>query len=131
MFDVAFQAYINIPQVQRMNVKISESTKLKPFTYFGISNEPDKINQWKLDAKFDQEFDWPYGSAYISYPLMKQSITGFGSNDSFQLGAGNFDEPNLTKLSVNVPKDFKPVKAWGCSKYHCVLGQNGEVIQSG
>jgi hypothetical protein len=59
---------------------MKDSTKLKPLTYFGLSMDPDKDVQLKV-AK-DKTIEWPSGSAYFFYPLRKQSIVCFGSNDN-------------------------------------------------
>jgi len=88
------RSYINIPEVQRMTIKMKDSTKLKPLTYYGISNDPDKDVQLKV-AK-DKEIDWPSGSVYFFYPIMKQSIVGFGANDKSPMGqciGDNFNTP--------------------------------------
>lgn len=48
MFDAMTRCYINIPEIQRMTIKIKESTKLKPFCFFGLSSDPEGEIQLKV-----------------------------------------------------------------------------------
>lgn len=109
-----------------MTIKMKDSTKLKPLSYFGLSFDPDQDVQLKVEK--DKEIEWPSGSAYLFYPLREQSIVCFGINDNNQLGkciSANFNLPAISELDPDVPKDFRPIKAWSGHCYTCVLGEKG------
>jgi hypothetical protein len=42
IYDVATRCHVNIPEISRMTIKMKENTKLKPLTYYGVSNDPNK-----------------------------------------------------------------------------------------
>jgi hypothetical protein len=35
------RCHVEIPEVQRMTIKMKDTTKLKPLSYFGLSNDPE------------------------------------------------------------------------------------------
>lgn len=132
IFDVMTRCHIDIPDVQRMTINMKDSTKLKPLSYYGISNAPDKDIQLKV-AK-DKEIKWSSGSLYFFYPVRKQSIVGFGYSENGPMGKcidGNHNNPNISALHEEVPQDFKPVKVWGSYNYNLILGENGQLVESG
>lgn len=67
IFDVMTRCHINMPEVQRMTIRMKDSTKLKPLSYFGLSNDPDQEVQLKVSK--DKEIEWSSGSLYFFYPL--------------------------------------------------------------
>lgn len=48
MFNVMTRSHINMPEVQRMTIRMKDNTKLKPLCYYGISNDPDQEVQLKV-----------------------------------------------------------------------------------
>lgn len=43
----------------------------------------------------------------------------------------NFNLPAISELDPDVPKDFRPIKAWSGHSYTCVLGEKGQLVESG
>jgi len=55
-FDVMTRTYVNIPDVQRVNIKFKENMQLKDMTFVGISNDPNSNFTLKSISDKDKEF---------------------------------------------------------------------------
>lgn len=50
-FKVKTRAFIDFPEVQRVTIKIKESTQLQELAYLGISTDPEKDVQLKVGGE--------------------------------------------------------------------------------
>ena len=115
-----------------MTIKLKDSTKLKPLCFYGLSSDPEQEVLLKLGK--DKEINWSSGTVYLTYPLRKACIVGFGSNSNNCLSEcldDSFSNPAICKFDESVPKDFKPTKVWSSNNYTCVMGEKGDLIECG
>jgi hypothetical protein len=132
-FQVKTRAFINFPQVNRLQIKIKESTQLQQLSYIGISQAADKDIKYKTEK--DTEFEWPSGSFYIHYPVKLQSVIGFGKNHG-QLGktkhADNFKKPAISDPNEDeFQGEFLPKEIVGGNNYCAVLNDKRDLFEVG
>lgn len=76
------RAYVNIPEVQRVTIKATESgVKLGKFEYYGISNTPDGKDM-KYYTAADKEYVWNNNCFYMFHPVHKQQVIALGRNST-------------------------------------------------
>ena len=111
---------------------MKEATKLKDFTYLGISNSP--TSDIVLKSMKDKEFEWASGRFYLFYPVQKQNVIGFGQNGSKQLGEASesFKTPQISVAEAEEGSEtFRPARVYGRGEYSAAVTNQGKLYETG
>lgn len=85
-FNIPTRGYVSLPEFDAIEIKIRDSSKLRPFSEFAISSKPDG-NDMRFYDDTCKKILWPNNQMYLAYPLKSQKIIAFGENNNKQLGS--------------------------------------------